>query len=195
MTPLPRNYAAQAQAQAQLCATARPVRACPQHAFVPAVPMFHFGIFPTKHSTHTFSQNSPATTPIPLRGVTTTKEPRTGGGVGREPCFARREGGLNFKNQRLPSLRLPESLGVCKFVITGWMRRGRRRRVVRIHRDHGKLCMCVCSVYYQPNPSRRGGPCHGPQLAAFSGLWAIPSTESGSPPNHFWSPTTYLLLR
>ena len=155
--------------------------------------MFHFGIFPTKHSTHTFSQNSPATTPIPLRGVTTTKEPRTGGGVGREPCFARREGGLNFKNQRLPSLRLPESLGVCKFLITGWMRRGRRRRVVRIHRDHGKLCMCVCSVYYQPNPSRRGGPSHCPQRAAISGLWQ--SLRPSLSPNHFWSPTTYLLLR
>jgi hypothetical protein len=138
---------------------------------------------------------------------TPPQQPRSPFEVSRPPRSPGREGGLvgspvspagkggYFKNQRLPSLRLPESLGVCKFVITGWMRRGRRRRVVRIHRDHGKLCMCVCSVYYQPNPSRRGGPCHGPQLAAFSGLWAIPSTESGSPPNHFWSPTTYLLLR
>jgi len=41
---------------------------------------------------------------------------------------------------------------------------------------------CVCSVYYQPNPSRRGGPCHGPQMDAFSDLWAIPSTEPGPQP-------------
>ncbi len=40
----------------------------------------------------------------------------------------------------------------------------------------------VCSVYYQPNSSRRGNHCHGPQRAALSGLWAIPSTESGPQP-------------
>jgi hypothetical protein len=40
----------------------------------------------------------------------------------------------------------------------------------------------VCSVYYQPNSSRRGDHCHGPQRTALSGLWAIPSTESGPQP-------------
>ena len=51
-----------------------------------------------------------------------------------------------------------------------------------VPKNHRKCC--VCSIYYQPNPSRRGGPCHGPQGSAFSGLpvWSIPSTESGPQP-------------
>ena len=39
----------------------------------------------------------------------------------------------------------------------------------------------VC-VFRLLSTKPRGGPCHGPQRAAFSGLWAIPSTESGPQP-------------
>ena len=41
--------------------------------------------------------------------------------------------------------------------------------------------MCVPFIINQ-TPAAGGDHCHGPQRAAFSGLWAIPSTESGPQP-------------
>jgi hypothetical protein len=41
--------------------------------------------------------------------------------------------------------------------------------------------VCVPFIINQ-TPAAGGDHCHGPQRAAFSGLWAIPSTESGPQP-------------
>jgi hypothetical protein len=41
--------------------------------------------------------------------------------------------------------------------------------------------VCVPFIINQ-TPAARGDHCHGPQRAALSGLWAIPSTESGPQP-------------
>ena len=41
--------------------------------------------------------------------------------------------------------------------------------------------MCVPFIINQ-TPAAGGDHCHGPQRAALSGLWAIPSTESGPQP-------------
>ena len=41
--------------------------------------------------------------------------------------------------------------------------------------------MCVPFIINQ-TPASGGDHCHGPQRAALSGLWAIPSTESGPQP-------------
>ena len=42
-------------------------------------------------------------------------------------------------------------------------------------------CVCVPFIINQ-TPAAGGDHCHGPQRAALSGLWAIPSTESGPQP-------------
>jgi hypothetical protein len=42
--------------------------------------------------------------------------------------------------------------------------------------------LCSTSTSINQTPAAGGGPCHGPQRSAFSGLWAIPSTESGPKP-------------
>ena len=43
------------------------------------------------------------------------------------------------------------------------------------------MCVCVPFIINQ-TPAAGGDHCHGPQRAALSGLWAIPSTESGPQP-------------
>ena len=43
------------------------------------------------------------------------------------------------------------------------------------------VCVCVPFIINQ-TPAAGGDHCHGPQRAAISGLWAIPSTESGPQP-------------
>ena len=54
-----------------------------------------------------------------------------------------------------------------------------RRAAVRKRCDDG--CVCVPFIINQ-TPAAGGDHCHGPQRAALSGLWAIPSTESGPQP-------------
>ncbi len=44
------------------------------------------------------------------------------------------------------------------------------------------LCVCVFPFIINQTPAAGGDHCHGPQRAALSGLWAIPSTESGPQP-------------
>jgi hypothetical protein len=44
-----------------------------------------------------------------------------------------------------------------------------------------KSMLCVPFIINQ-TPAAGGDHCHGPQRAALSGLWAIPSTESGPQP-------------
>ena len=50
------------------------------------------------------------------------------------------------------------------------------------------VCVCVPFIINQ-TPAAGGDHCHGPQRTAISGLWAIPSTESGPQP----PPDTYNL--
>ena len=59
--------------------------------------------------------------------------------------------------------------------------RSNRCSFTKTRPEAGFPSVCVPFIINQ-TPAAGGDHCHGPQRAALSGLWAIPSTESGPQP-------------
>jgi hypothetical protein len=139
-----------------------------------------------------------------------TRPAACGSGGGRTCCMRRYEGGQRVRRWSPPDFESPG--GSCSFFhFFDFMEKAKQHLICTFHRlsvfglassrlrilvltdtnlwkrtyeiDYFRTIWCVCSVYYQPNSSRRGGPLSRPPAGCALG-------SVGNPFDRVWPPTT-----